>query len=200
MISIIRAGYSPELPSGSRTIDALNNEFSEAPPISCIRRMIIIKKIDPEEFEDGVNDMAKEEDFDLSPEELDKLEAEVPAEADEMTDAELGPDEDLDEDGTDPEPIGKKEGDESGEKEESGDGDMTEEELDALENEIPPEADELSDEEAAEPDPDLDDEAAEDDSEDLADKKEDKKEKEDDEDDLDESVIIKEKDTVNDYL
>jgi len=191
MISIIRAkGISPDLLSGSRTIDALNNEFSEAPPICSIKRLIIIKKINPEEFEDQeVNNMSDEKDLDLSPEEIDGLENEIPAEADEMSDEELGEmDDDIDD-------LEGSEGDEGSDGEE----DMTDEDLDALEKEIPPEADNLKDEDL-EADPDLDDEDEEESGDETGDEsvsdKDVAKNKKDN--DLEESTIIK--GDINDYI
>jgi len=133
MISVVRAGFCPELSPGSRIIDALNNEFSEAPAISNVRKLIVIKRIDPEEFEDQeVNAMSvKDDDFEFSQEDLDALEDEIPPEVDEMSMEDLGltdddlDDIDLDDDGFDDE--------------------LTDEDLEALEKEIPPEVDQLED-------------------------------------------------------
>jgi regulator of nonsense transcripts 2 len=189
MISIIRAGYSPELSSGSRFMNSLDNDTFEAP---IIKRVIVIKKIDPEEFEDqGVDDMGEYEDGDMSPEELDDLEGEIPPEIANMTMDELGLiDDDLDD---------LESNDYSSEDNIEGD-DMTEEELKALEKEIPPEADKLKDEDL-EADPDLDDlddeggseeeEASEDETSDESgeeDSEDESKDKE--EEDLDEGVKL----------
>jgi hypothetical protein len=171
MISIIRAGSSPERLSGSRTIDG----DSVTPLISSIRRLIIIRKIDPEEFEDQeVNDMGEEENVDLSPEELDALEKEIPAEVDSMSDDELS---DVEDD------IDELDSSNEGGESDGSDGDMSEEELSALEKEIPPEVDQLKDEDL-EADEDLESEDTPGESEGLVDAKENKTDSE--EEDLDE--------------
>ena len=147
MISIIRAGYNPEQSSGSRNIDALDEDtFKE--PIRSIKRIIIIKKIDPEEFEDGEDAMSEKEDETMSKEELDAAEADLPPEVENMSMEELGLEAD-DFSDLDDEEYSDSEGD-----------NMTEEELKALEKEIPPEVDQMSDEEAGQ-DPDLDDDDGE---------------------------------------
>ena len=148
MISIIRAGYSPDSISGSRIIDALRNEFSEVPPeATCIRRLIVIRKIDPEDFEDeGVDDMSHkfkdDEDLDISPEDLDAIDKEVPAEVDKMPDTDLD-DEDLDGD-LDDIPTGDGE-------------EVSEDNLDSVEQEIPPEVDKMSMDDLGLTEDDLDD-------------------------------------------
>ena len=147
MISIIRAGYNPEQSSGSRNIDALDEDtFKE--PIRSIKRIIIIKKIDPEEFEDGEDAMSEKEDETMSKEELDAAEADLPPEVENMSMEELGLEAD-DFSDLDDEEYSDSEGD-----------NMTEEELKALEKEIPPEVDQMSDEDAGH-DPDLDDDDGE---------------------------------------
>jgi len=137
MISIIRVGSSPEAVSGCRIIDALNNNFTEMSPQSSImRKFIIIKKIDPEEYEDdyGVEDMTNEEDFELSQKELDDIEAEIPPEVDEISDEDI----DIDDDELDDEPETLDNND-----------------LDDIEAEIPSEVDELPDESDGELDDDI---------------------------------------------
>ena len=148
MISIIRTGFSPGMSSGSRVIVALSGEFNEDPIPRRISRMIIIKKIDPEDFEDGVNDMGEREDFELSQEELDELENEIPSEVDKMSMEELGlTEDDLDDLESD-----------------DGSDDFSDIDLDAVEQEIPPEVDNIKDEDleadpelASDEDDDLDD-------------------------------------------
>jgi len=92
MISIVKAGVDPEKKSGSRIIDALNDEFSEVPQVSCIRKLIVVRKIDPEEFEDQeVDNMGREEDdIEMTQEEIDALEKEIPDEIDKLSMEELG--------------------------------------------------------------------------------------------------------------
>lgn len=153
MISIIRIGCSDK-PSGSRVMDALrSDEDFDAPPADSIRKLIVIKKINPEEFEDQeeVNDMSEREDDDLniSPEELAQAEEEIPPEVDKMSMDELGLTED------DIDDLG---GGDEGESDDLG-GDLSPEELDAIEKEIPPEIDALKDEDL-EADADLEGEEA----------------------------------------
>ncbi len=126
MISIIRVGSSPGVASGSRNVDALSNDFADIPPV---KKIIIIKKIDPEEYEDqGVEDMAKnEEDFEMNDKELDDIESEIPDEVDQMSDEEL---DDIDIDDEFDELDGEN---------------ISEDDLDDIESEIPPEVDELED-------------------------------------------------------
>jgi len=142
MISIIRVGSNPDVASGSRIVDALNNDFTDIPPV---KKFIIIKKIDPEEYEDqGVEDMAKnEEDFELDDKELDDIESEIPPEVDQIADEEL---DDIDFDDEFDELDGK---------------DISEDDLADIESEIPPEVDELEDNDI-EIDDDIDDEKSED--------------------------------------
>jgi hypothetical protein len=136
MISIIRVGSNPGLASGSRIVDALNNDFIDTPPV---KKFIIIKKIDPEEYEDqGVEDMAKNEDFEINDNELDDIESEIPDVVDQMSDEEL---DDIDFD------------DEFDDEFDELDGEnISEKDLDDIEAEIPPEVDELKDEDLLEDD------------------------------------------------
>ena len=167
MISIIRVGSNPESASGSRIVDALNNDFIDTPPV---KKFIIIKKIDPEEYEDqGVEDMAKNEDFEVNNKELDDIESEIPDEVDQMSDEELD-DIDIDDE------FDELDGD-----------DISEEDLDDIESEIPPEVDELKDEDLL----DDDDIVGSEDEESEDNKKEDNK-KEDKEE--------SEKDDIDDYI
>ena len=185
MISITRAGYDSEKPSGSRILNELNTDKYDS-PIS-IKRIIVIRKIDPAEFEDEVSNMSEREEDNLSQEELDALLEEIPAEADSMSDEELGEDEEEDIDGST----------EGGEVDNTDKIDMTEEEIAALEKEIPPEVDHIKDDEL-EGDEDLDDdETGEKESEEVPVEKETKPSKEDVKlatEDLDEGTKI------NDYI
>jgi hypothetical protein len=192
MISIIRAGYSPENATGSRSLNELHEEDSETPLISSIRRIIVVRKINPEEFEDEVNDMGEREDEDLSQEELDALESEIPAEVDSMTDEELGADD-----------IESSE--EGGESDGTDSEDMSEEELAALEKEIPPEVDQLADDDLeADPGLESDDEnetSEEDEStESEPDDKDDKKEKPSKEDEEEAEEDLDEGEKLNEYI
>ncbi len=180
MISITRAGNS-EMPSGSRVINELSNDEYDNPIY--IKRIIVVRRIDPEEFEDEVSDMGEREEDNMTQEELDALESEIPAEVDKMSMEELGVDEE--EDGID----GNIEG---GEVDGTDAADMTEEELAALEKEIPPEVDQLKDEDL-EDDPDLADESEITSEEVIPAEKvtePSKKDKEEAEEDLDEGVKL----------
>ena len=148
MISIMRAGYSPENPTGSRVINELTEDYYNNPK-NMIRIIVIKRQINPEEFEDEVSDMGEREEDNLSQEELDQAENEIPAEVDTMSMEELGLTED---------DIDDMEDGVTGEPDESG-GDMTEEELAALEKEIPPEVDQMKDDEIG-LDSDLDEDEA----------------------------------------
>jgi len=192
MISITRAGNS-EMASGSRVINELSSDKYDN-PIS-IKRIIVVRRIDPEEFEDEVSDMGEREEDNMTQEELDALESQIPAEVDNMSMEELGAYEE--EDGID----GSTEG---GEADGTDAADMTDEELAALEKEIPPEVDQLKDEDL-EDDPDLESDedisvgkGSEKESDDTDDKKEakdskpSKKDVEEAEEDLDEGVKLDE--------
>lgn len=152
MISIMRANIGSEKPLGSRMLNELDEDNSNIPLINCIKRVIVIRNIDPEEFENQeVNDMS-EEDKDLSAEELDSVENEIPKEIDNMSDEDLKSGDGIDD---------IDDSVEGGELDGSDEGDMSDEEISALEKEIPPEADQLKDEDL-ESDPDLEDEETED--------------------------------------
>jgi len=163
MISIIRVGSNPGLASGSRIVDALNNDFIDTPPV---KKFIIIKKIDPEEYEDqGVEDMAKNEDFEINDNELDDIESEIPDVVDQMSDEEL---DDIDFD------------DEFDDEFDELDGEnISEKDLDDIEAEIPDVVDQMSDEELDDIDFD-DDIVGSEDEESKDNKKEDKKDDIDD--------------------
>jgi hypothetical protein len=163
MISIIRVGSNPGLASGSRIVDALNNDFIDTPPV---KKFIIIKKIDPEEYEDqGVEDMAKNEDFEINDNELDDIESEIPDVVDQMSDEEL---DDIDFD------------DEFDDEFDELDGEnISEKDLDDIEAEIPDVVDQMSDEELDDIDYD-DDIVGSEDEESKDNKKEDKKDDIDD--------------------
>jgi len=183
MISITRAGNS-EMPSGSRVINALSSDKYNN--LISIKRIIVVRRIDPEEFEDEVNNMGEREEDDMTQEELDALENEIPDEVDDMSIEELG----AEEDGID----GSTEG---GEADGTDAADMTDEELAELEKEIPPEVDQLKDEDL-EDDLDLESDEVSASEEDSDDKKEVKKSKpskkdiEESEEDLDEGVKLDE--------
>ncbi len=89
MISIIRVG---RMMGGTDTgfIRPLDLDSYEDPS-SCVRKLIVIRKIDPEEFENQeVDDMNKA--FALSPEEQEELadiEQDLPDEVDELSDEDL---------------------------------------------------------------------------------------------------------------
>jgi hypothetical protein len=126
MFSIVRA----EMPFESRIMNALKSDTCDDP--IAVRRVITIRRINPEDFENGESDMWDEDD--LTQEELDALEKEIPDEVDDMPD---DFEDDLDEEKID-------------------EDDITDEDLDELEKELPDEIDDMSDEDLD--DEDLDDE------------------------------------------
>ena len=146
MISIIRVGSTPGRLSSERMIDALNGEFSESLPlVSNFRKLIVIKKIDPEEYEDrGAKDMYDEDDFDVTSDELEDIDNEVPDEVNSISSEELSSDDDLDD------VLNVDDGED--------DFDISEEDLADIEAEIPPEVDSLKDSDL-EVDPDLEEES-----------------------------------------
>ncbi len=85
MISIIRA-HSVE-PMESRIWNAFEDENSNTPVVNRIKRVIIVRNLNPENFEEEQeNNMAKNY---FSEKEIDDIENELPEEVDEMPDEEL---------------------------------------------------------------------------------------------------------------
>jgi len=125
MISIIRVG---RMMGGTDTgfIRPLDLDSYEDPS-SCVRKLIVIRKIDPEEFENQeVDDMNKA--FALSPEEQEELadiEQDLPDEVDELSDEDLElDDEDLELDDEDLESGDKLDDEDLGFDEELDDEDL----------------------------------------------------------------------------
>ena len=152
MISIIRLGTTPGITCGSRVIDGLDNDSSESLPIvGGVKKIIMIKKINPEEYEDqGAGDMITDKKINL-----DDIDKEVPDEVDDMPDDEL---DDVDDELNDEEVSGEDE-------------EVSDEDLDAIEAEIPPEVDDFEVDDLEDSDLDDDDFDAESDDEENDDKK-----------------------------
>ena len=167
MISIMRISTDLDRDSGSR----LNSDFLEKPPFNSDgRRFIIIKKIDPKDYDEdrGVEDMAKT--F-----KLEDIEKEIPPEVDSMDDDYIDAF-DMDIDGLDID----QDFDEEISDDDDDEIEVSEDDLDSIEKDIPSEIDSLEDDDL-ESDSDLDPDTSTDEK-------------------LEETQLLDEKESLNDYL